>query len=99
MLSRGLCIFSVHLFQTDSEERVILKASRFIRGRMGIHQIPPLRSLSHVKRRDLRGSETAAKGAQHPHTDQKTVVKPSTRETAPYSHSLAIHLTVSPLVV
>ena len=41
-------------------------SSRFICNgcghRTGIHWIPPLRSLSHIKRRDLRGSETAAKG-------------------------------------
>ena len=39
------------------------RVTRFIRNRTGIHRIPPLRSLSHVKRRGLRGSETAAKGA------------------------------------
>ena len=38
--------------------------SRYICNHTRIHQIPPLRSLSHVKRRDLRGSETAAKGAK-----------------------------------
>jgi hypothetical protein len=38
------------------------RLTRFIRNRTGIHRIPPLRSLSHVKRRGLRGSETAAKG-------------------------------------
>ena len=43
---------------------MILKASRFIRNRTGIRRILPLRSLSHVKRRDLRGSESAAKGGQ-----------------------------------
>ena len=41
---------------------MIPKASRFIRNRTGIPRIPPLRSLSHVKRRGLRGSESAAKG-------------------------------------
>ena len=41
-------------------------SSRFIRNRTGIRRIPPLRSLSHVKRRDLTGSETAAKGAGKP---------------------------------
>ena len=38
------------------------RLTRFIHNRTGIHRIPPLRSLSHVKRRGLRGSETAAKG-------------------------------------
>jgi len=38
-------------------------SSHFHRNCTGIHRIPPLRSLSHIKRRDLRGSETAAKGA------------------------------------
>jgi len=42
---------------------MILEASRFIRNRTGIPWIPPLlRSLSHIKRRDLRGSESATKG-------------------------------------
>ena len=46
---------------------MILKASRFIRNRTRIRRILPLRSLSHVKRRDLRGSESAAKGEKYTH--------------------------------
>jgi len=58
MLSRGLCIPPVRW----RDEKMVLKVSHFICGHMGIPQIPPLRSLSHIKRRVLRGSESAAKG-------------------------------------
>ena len=45
---------------------MILKASHFIRDRTRIPRIPPL---THLKRRDLRGtrgSKSAAKGVNHP---------------------------------
>jgi len=55
---------SLHPLRPSLSDGFRCEASRFIRNRTGIHQIPPLRSLSHVKRRDLRGSETAAKGGR-----------------------------------
>jgi hypothetical protein len=50
-----------------SSQKVSLILSPFANNRRGFLRIPPLRSLSHVKRRGLTGLESAAKGGDSGH--------------------------------